>query len=197
MGCGMCDSSIISNECESDERRQEKIDGVVYNMAPNTDWRHTATINNIQALINRNFKGRICRALTENIGLLYNKDNSDKDKQGDYLCPDVIVVCDVANIKNGYYNGVPKFVAEVLSRSTAKRDRTIKFKAYERLGVDEYWIVTPSGIIETYYLDNGKYALNETYDICRDKESFDYNENTQIALRCYPKVIMTLGEIFE
>lgn len=34
---------------------------------------------------------------------------------------------------------------ETLSPSTAKRDRTDKKDAYERAGVEEYWIVSPQG----------------------------------------------------
>jgi Uma2 family endonuclease len=36
-------------------------------------------------------------------------------------------------------------VVEILSESTAKRDRGIKAKLYERTGVKELWIVDPWG----------------------------------------------------
>jgi Uma2 family endonuclease len=38
---------------------------------------------------------------------------------------------------------VPNLVVEILSRPTARRDRTEKLQIYERNGVDEYWIVDP------------------------------------------------------
>lgn len=41
--------------------------------------------------------------------------------------------------------GAPEFVAEVLSRSTARRDYQDKFRLYDQHGVDEYWIVDPIG----------------------------------------------------
>jgi hypothetical protein len=37
----------------------------------------------------------------------------------------------------------PNLLIEILSPSTAKRDRTVKARLYARLGVDHYWIVDP------------------------------------------------------
>ena len=39
--------------------------------------------------------------------------------------------------------GAPDLVIEILSPSTAKRDRTLKLNLYQRQGVAEYWIVDP------------------------------------------------------
>lgn len=47
----------------------------------------------------------------------------------------------------------PDFVVEVLSKSTAKIDRTIKFRDYAAHGIPEYWIVDPrTKTIEQYWL---------------------------------------------
>lgn len=46
---------------------------------------------------------------------------------------------------------VPDFICEVLSDSTEKRDRGIKFRDYEAHGVAEYWIIdTRSEVLEQY-----------------------------------------------
>ena len=51
----------------------------------------------------------------------------------------------------------PDFVCEVLSSSTEKVDRGIKFKDYEAHGVREYWIIDPEAeIIEQYVLKRDK-----------------------------------------
>ena len=55
----------------------------------------------------------------------------------------------------------PDFACEVLSPSTEKRDRGVKFQDYEAHGVKEYWIVDPEAeILEQYVLNfEGRYEL--------------------------------------
>jgi Uma2 family endonuclease len=54
----------------------------------------------------------------------------------------------------------PDFVAEVLSPSTRKRDRGVKFEDYAAHGVREYWIIDPKAeTVELFRLNTlGKYA---------------------------------------
>jgi len=52
------------------------------------------------------------------------------------------------------YYPAPDLVVEVLSKSTAKNDRQIKFEDYATHGVAEYWLVDPTRqIIEIFTLD--------------------------------------------
>jgi Uma2 family endonuclease len=54
----------------------------------------------------------------------------------------------------------PDLIVEVLSKSTEKTDRTIKFEDYAAHGVAEYWIVDPrKRTIEQYLLAGEKYEL--------------------------------------
>lgn len=125
----------------------------------------------------------------ENIDYKYNKDTDD------YLEPDIIICCDRSQIRGNSYYGTPKFVAETISPSTVKRDRTIKKDIYESAGVDEYWIISPiERALEVYYLKDGKYVLAESY-IVDDERSEHYNLKTEVTLRCFP-ITMTLEDIF-
>ncbi len=49
---------------------------------------------------------------------------------------------------------IPQLIVEVLSKSTEKRDRGIKFEDYQNHKVKEYWIVDPKKkVIEQYVLN--------------------------------------------
>lgn len=55
----------------------------------------------------------------------------------------------------------PDLVIEVLSDSTEKNDREIKFQDYAAHGVAEYWIIDPEKqIVEQYVLENERYELS-------------------------------------
>ena len=51
--------------------------------------------------------------------------------------------------------GAPNLVVEVGSKSTQKRDRTLKRQLYEHFGVDEYWLVDPVVDSVTVYRRGG------------------------------------------
>lgn len=172
--------------------RDEKIDGVIYDMSPSPSFRHGIINNNINTVIKAGLKGSLCLVFMENLDFKYHPDVND-----DYLCPDIMIVCDRKYLKGGSYSGVPRFVAETLSHSTAKRDKTEKKDIYEQAGVEEYWIVSPQRSVEIYYLQNGKYVLEQNYMLQDDKEDEEYNGDTEISLRAFPHIKMTLGEIFE
>lgn len=177
---------------ERERRKDEKIDGVVYSMSPVPDYRHSIINNNINTIIKQGLKNSLCLVFMENLDYKYHPDIND-----DYFCPDIMIVCGRKELKGGAYSGVPKFIAETLSPSTAKRDKTVKKDAYEKAGIEEYWIVAPNGILEIYYLVDGKYVLEQNYILQADQEEADYNADTTIALRAFPNITMTLKDVFE
>ncbi|MBX7045145.1 MAG: Uma2 family endonuclease [Ignavibacteria bacterium] len=55
----------------------------------------------------------------------------------------------------------PDFVVEVLSPSTEKYDRGVKFTDYALHGVKEYWMIDPDNeIVEQYLLKQGEFVLS-------------------------------------
>lgn len=172
--------------------RDEKINGVIYDMSPAPGYQHGIINNNINTIIKQGLKNSLCLVFMENLDFKYHPDIND-----DYLCPDIMVICDRKYLKGGAYSGVPKLIVETLSPSTAKKDRSEKMEIYEAAGVEEYWIVSPRGSVEIYYLEDGKYILEQSYILQEDKEDDDYNAESEISLRAFPHIRMTLGEIFE
>ncbi len=177
---------------EFERKRDEKINGVVYDMSPRPNYKHGVINGNIYNMIKNSLKNSMCLVFMENLDFHYHPDVND-----DYLCPDIMIVCDRKQLKGSFYNGVPRFIVETLSPLTAKRDKTEKKDIYETAGVEEYWIVSPQGFVEIYYLENGKYILNQSYLLQNDKEDEDYNAEQEIYLKAFPHIKMTLGEIFE
>ncbi|MEM7127302.1 MAG: Uma2 family endonuclease [Chloroflexota bacterium] len=58
-----------------------------------------------------------------------------------------------------FFEGAHDLVVEVISPSSIRLDRVVKFTSYEQAGVAEYWITNPrTKVVEVYTLSNGEYA---------------------------------------
>ncbi|WP_419165175.1 Uma2 family endonuclease [Candidatus Palauibacter sp.] len=64
---------------------------------------------------------------------------------GEGVQPDLVFVSEERRgiITDAGLTGAPDLAVEILSPSTASRDRGLKLRLYERQGVREYWIVDP------------------------------------------------------
>ncbi|MDQ7024051.1 MAG: Uma2 family endonuclease [Anaerolineae bacterium] len=78
--------------------------------------------------------------------------------------------------------GAPNLVVEVLSPSTAKFDRQEKYQAYEKHGVDEYWIVDPIyEVVEIWNLgEEGRYIRQGAFANDESFESIVLGENISV-----------------
>jgi len=80
--------------------------------------------------------------------------------------PDVLFISTVRQPPLGaqFIAGAPDLIVEVVSPSSIRLDRKVKFDAYEEAGVAEYWIADPkTRSVEVYTLSRGEYALHGQY----------------------------------
>lgn len=61
--------------------------------------------------------------------------------------------------------GIPHLLVEILSPSTASRDRTLKLNTYAQAGVPHYWIVDPKAkTLEVFHLSGNCYQVVAALD---------------------------------
>ena len=125
---------------------------------------------------------------------------------GNLFKPDLVVVTKenskILNWQRAIY-GVPDMVVEVLSRSTRKRDLTIKKDIYESNGVKEYWIVDPyMKAVDVYILHDGKFEFDESYHKYTDDEFESLTEEekadakSEIKVSIFDDLIINVEDIF-
>ncbi len=130
------------------EDEWEIIDGVAYAMSPAPMIGHQKISNKI---------ARILDEQTENCNNCHALLPVDwKISEDTVVQPDNLVVC--YEPKGAYISKAPSMIFEILSKSTAKKDTTLKFELYEREGVKYYIIVDPDeNIAKAYELKDGRY----------------------------------------
>jgi Uma2 family endonuclease len=86
---------------------------------------------------------------------------------GHALQPDVFWVAPDSKCAigaDGYHEGPPDLVVEIVSPSSRRRDRVEKFNIYEQAGVREYWLVEPDGqLIEVFVLRDQRFIRQSAY----------------------------------
>ena len=138
-----------------DDERWELIDGIPYAMSPAPTTMHQGILVELVGQLRNFLKGKPCRVFAAPYDVRLNGFGDDDD---DVFQPDIVVVCDRTKIDDKGCNGAPDMVIEILSPSTATRDRLLKFNAYQRACVREYWIVDPdSKTVQVHILENGRY----------------------------------------
>jgi Uma2 family endonuclease len=138
-----------------DGKRYEIIEGVLYVAnAPNSD--HQFTVAEISRQLG-NFV--IPRKLGQILFAPFEVHLAERTRP---VQPDVLFVRAERwpAHRIAFFDGAPDMVVEVISPSSVRTDRVIKFTAYEQASVAEYWIANPTTrTVEVYTLSNAEYAL--------------------------------------
>lgn len=144
----------------------ELIYGVAYAMSPAPGIEHQAISQRIASELERALEScRECHAL---LPVDWKIDEETT------VQPDNLVVCGDLE-KKAYLSKAPALIFEVLSKSTAHKDRTTKFKLYEREGVQYYVLVDPQeNIAKVYCLQDGLYI--KILDASKESVRFDFGK---------------------
>jgi Uma2 family endonuclease len=140
-----------------DGRRYEIIEGVLYvTNAPSYD--HQYVVNEIHGELRQYIKAK-------QLGVILTAPfEVHWPGIAQPVQPDILFIVAAAQPASGtkFFPGVPDLIVEVLSPSSYRLDQFIKFDAYERAGVKEYWLANPkTRTITVYFLPEGgrEYAL--------------------------------------
>lgn len=121
---------------------------------------HQIAVGNIFAQLHQYLIGRQCKVLMAPLAVaLFADSQTHDDEIKTTLEPDIMVVCDPEKLRSANrVTGAPDMMVEVLSPSTQRHDRLIKFNQYWRAGVREYWIVNPNEKwVQVFLLKDGIY----------------------------------------
>lgn len=183
---------MSSNLAYQEEPREELLGGRIVMMSSPSVNHYQITFNIVVAFQSY-LKKKTCRAFGDGVDVYLTDD--------DRVIPDAMIVCNKNIIRPDGIHGTPDLIVEVLSPSTAKNDRGYKKELYERSGVKEYWVVEPTmRSIETYFLVDGKYRLNDIYGLYPDHLGLTEKEKgeskKEIPVSLYDDFSIPLEDIF-
>lgn len=142
-----------------ESERAELIDGEPVLLA--TPLReHQRVSGEIFAQIHSFLKGKPCQVYHAPFSVRPFARKDDRPEDVDtVLEPDITVVCDPEKLDKYGCRGAPDWIVEILSDSTQRHDRFVKYRLYEQAGVQEYWIVDPEKqTVQVFRLEEGRFA---------------------------------------
>lgn len=162
--------------------RWERIEGVIYDMSPSPSTEHQRILGRIYRDISGYLKGKTCESFTSPFDVYL-----DGEESGDYVQPDITIICEPSKVQHKGCVGAPDMVVEVLSPRTAKKDKSSKLRAYRKVGVHECWIVDPyNQTVEVYLLtDEGNVF------------PLVYNRDDTVTVSIFEDLDINLQDIFE
>lgn len=179
---------------QEEYERYEIINNEVYMMS-RPSMNHQRISKNIIGIFDRYLDGKTCEAILEEDVYFNDEDN---------FIPDIMIVCNPDIVEEDGIHGVPDLVVEILSKSTADRDRNEKFAKYEKYGVKEYWIVDPfMRCVDVYHLVEGKFVKNCSCQFYTDRELLRLSEKDkskivpEIKVSLYDDFVVNVKDIFK
>jgi Uma2 family endonuclease len=165
-----------------EDARYEIIDGKAY-MITAPSRIHQEISMALSAMLYNYLEGKPCKVYLApfSVRLFPEADQSDDT----VLQPDITVVCDPSKLDDRGCNGAPDFIIEIISPSTVRQDRIVKFNKYREAGVREYWIADPGEkVVTAYTLKDGQYM------------AANYGDNGPMPVKIFPGCEIDLKTVF-
>ena len=144
----------------------ELIYGIAYAMSPAPMIRHQSISSSIAWQLSEIFKE--CEKCQSLLPVDWKVDEETT------VQPDNLVICHAPREK-AYLSKAPKIIFEILSKSTASKDKNLKYKLYEQEGVQYYIIVNPDdNVAKVYKLHDGRYI--KMLDASDERIEFEISE---------------------
>ena len=183
--------------------RYELIDGEAVMLSAPTTVHQLISAELMRQLTNY-LEGKKCLAVAAPFDVrLFEREGDRPEDVQTVVQPDISIICDRDKLDERGCKGAPDLVIEVLSPSTERHDRSVKFNLYERAGVREYWLVDPENrTIEQHLLQNGRLELHTVYVSYSEEELNRMTEQERAAVethfKCslYDDFDIALDEIF-
>jgi len=147
----------VENRPVTDVNRYELTDGRIV-MTPPAGWGHGEIEANVIHILRNLVK-------SHDLGRVFGSSTGYDLPSGDTLEPDASFVSNERWSKgpqvgrSQFLKIVPNLVVEILSPTTAQRDRVEKKRIYEGNGVEEYWLVDPARReVTVFQLIAGRYG---------------------------------------
>lgn len=163
---------------EPDNYRHEIIEGEHF-MSPSPNVYHQKIVGQLfTALLKYIEKKQLGELFVSPIDVVFH--------ETDVCVPDLVFVSNenAAMIKEENIQGAPDLLIEILSPSTKKRDRELKYKRYACYGVKEYWIIDPEN------------QLVEVYDLAANELLKIVPRNQKLSTPTFTDLNLDLKEIF-
>jgi Uma2 family endonuclease len=149
----------------NDEKRYELINGKVYIMTPAPCRQYQKVLGELFTKVSVYLSEKECEVYVAPFDVRLPEGEEREEDIKTVVQPDIVVICDKSKLDKRGCKGAPDLVIEVLSPSSASRDRKIKRDLYEKHGVREYWLVNYlEKVVEVFLLnEDNKYGKPAVY----------------------------------
>jgi Uma2 family endonuclease len=166
---------------EQSEERHEYYDGEVVDMA-GTTFNHNILVDSVKDLLKPHIRGQGCQIFSENIKVA--------SSESSFTYPDIVVTCHPFDLRGGgLIVRAPRLIVEILSKSTASKDRGIKWRQYRKMPSLWYYV-----LVEQYTMAVDVFSRIEQTDVWA-QETFELPDEIVVFPRLNLEI--RLGAIYD